>query len=488
MSLARKLKSAGLWQLFQILCQIIIQFGYIALMARLLSKEDFGLMAIVTAFIGLGMVFSTGGMGSALIQRKELTEKHINAAFQGALILGVVVFMIFYILSGVIAGFYNEPKLEIIIKVIGLVIIFDSLSSVSRSLLQRSFKFKITANITIAITLIGYMVGVFLALLGHGVWSLIAAALSISILSASIMFYYAPIKIGFEFYYKEFKQLFSYGFGIILLGLNNYLASGGLNLVLGKIFPPVLLGMFERSYLIKTLPSQHLGNVLDTIMFPAMSQIQDDEIRLFRIYQYSLGVVNTILMPTALYLIYFSKEIVLLLLGSKWLEVVVPLQIMFCVLPLSAAGRMADSVIRAKGYIYRNAARKFIYSIFLISTTAFGAKYFGLVGAAVAVTMSYLFNYYITLLLVSSIFKKSVFVIICQPLFSGAKLTIIVFLLVAFSTYILNYWLYDSMINFFMASFFVGASMLIIIWYKPALLGFYVQEVLARIFPRRNMK
>lgn len=488
MSLTTKLKSAGLWQVFQIVSQIAIQFLYIAVMARLLEKQDFGLIAMASAFIGLGMVFSTGGMGSALIQRQDITQKHMNAAFQGSLLLGITVFIILFLASGSIAEFYNEPDLELIIKVIGLGVVFNSINSVSRSLLQKSFKFKITANITVLITFVSYALGIALAVLGYGVWSLIMASLSISILTAFVMFYYAPIKVSLNFHYKEFRQLFSYGFGIVLLGLNNYLSNGGLNLVLGKIFPLAMLGVFERTYLIKTLPSQYLGSVLDTIMFPAMSEIQDEEVRLFRMYQYSLGVVNTILMPITLFLIFFSKEIVLILLGNKWLDAVIPLQIMFMVLPFSASGRMADAVVRAKGYVYKNVIRKFIYAIVLISTTAFGAKNYGLTGAAIAVTLSYTFNYCIMLLLVRDIFKRSIIEIFWQPVLSGVKVSCMVFGLILIITTALYNWNHESIINFFVSTFFISGCMLLVALQKPEFFGVYLQEVLAKILSKRNLK
>src|SRR5690606_34289468 len=111
--------------------------------------------------------------------------------------------------------------------------------------------------------------------------------------------------------------------------------------------------------------SKYLGGILDKVMFPVMSQIQDDEERLFKIYHFGLGFSNSILMPIALYLIYFSEAIVLILLGREWMEAVIPLQIMFGILPFSISSRMADSVIRAKGYIYKNVIRKYIYVLVL---------------------------------------------------------------------------------------------------------------------------
>src|SRR5699024_8006327 len=424
MSLTRKLKSAGSWQFFQIISQVVIQFGYISIMARLLTKDDFGLMAMAAAFIGFGVIFSEAGMGAALIQKKEIDHKYINAAFQGSLLLGCIVCLMMYMSSSMIAGFYNKPELEMIIKIVSFAVILNSVSSVSRSLLQKSFNFKTTANITVFVTFISYLFGVILAYFDYGVWSLVFATLMSSALMAFIMFLKAPVKIELKFYFEEFKELFYYGFGIVLLGLNNFFSNAGLSLVLGKIFTPSSLGVFERVFVIKSLPSSYLGNILDTIMFPAMSEIQNKEKRLFEVYQFSLGLVNSILMPVAVYLIFYSKEIVLILLGENWLDAIVPLQIMFVMLPLSASGRMADSVARAKGFVYKNAFRKFIYVLFLLVMSALGAKHYGLIGAAIAVTLSYLLNYILMMFLVKSIFSKKFVDIFISPLLSGVKVSV----------------------------------------------------------------
>lgn len=486
MSLTPKLKNAGLWQSLQIVIQVVTQFGYMAVMARLLSKSDFGLMAMANGFIGIGMLFSTAGMGTALIQHKKPTQRHMNAAFHGSVLLSLLVFIILYFSSGKIANFYNQPDLELIVKVIGFGIILNSINSVSRSLLQKHFKFKITANVTIFVTLFGYSLGVILAFLNYGVWSLIFASLSISLLNAIIMFYYAPVKLSFKFYFKEFKELFSFGFGMILLSVNNYLASGGLNLVLGKIMIPSQLGVFERSNQIKTLPSSYLGNVLDTIMFPAMSEIQNERERLFHVYQHSLGLVNTILMPVALFLIVFAKEVVLILLGANWIDAIIPLQIMFVVLPFSASGRMADSVVRATGLIYKNVVRKFIYVLVLITTVSIGAYKYGLIGAAIGVTFSYFFNYAIMLILVKSIFKKRIKEIFMKPVLAGFTLSLILVPLIIISSFVTNYIVYNPVLYIFVNTLIIGGILSIIVWMKPTILGEYIQETIIRLFPKKK--
>jgi len=484
MTLTQRIKNAGLWQTLQIIVQATVQFGYVAIMARLLTKADFGLMALASGFIGFGTIFSEGGMGASLIQRQNITQKHINAALQGSLIIGFVIFIILFFSAHYIAKFFGQPPLESIIKIVGLNVILGSVNSISIGLLQKNFKFKLTSNITILATIIGYALGVLLAFLNFGVWSLVAATMTISFLSSVTMFYFAPIKLSMKFHFKEWKELISFGFGIILLKINNYLSDQGLNLVLGKIFSPAQLGVFERTYTVKTIPSSYIGNVLDTIMFPAMSEIQDEHERLFHTYQYSLGIVNSILMPVAVFLIFFSKEIVLILFGNKWLEAILPLQIMFVVLPFSSSGRMADSVIRAKGLIYKNVIRKFLYVIVLFIAVSFGAYYNGLIGAAIGVTFSHLFNYLITLVLVKKIFNKKASEIFFLPILSGLRLSVLVLFFALLFSFFLRQFAFNAIIFFVVNTLIIGLTICFIGWKKPTILGVYLHDLLVILFPK----
>ena len=486
MNITEKLKNAGLWQALRVVLQLIIQFTYMAIMARLLSKADFGLMALASSFIGFGTVFSEGGMGAALIQRQNITQKHMNAAFQSAIFIGLVLFIVFFLVAPSIANFFNQPDLELIIKVAGVNIILSALSSVSISLLQKHFQFKLITTATTIITVIAYSIGVVFAFQGFGVWSLVVATLASTVLSAIVMFFLAPIKLSYRFYWQEWKELFSFSSGYIILKIINYFANSGLNLVLAKIFTPAILGVFERSYKIKTLPSSYFGNILDTIMFPAMAEIQDEKERLFRTYQHSLGLVNSALMPITLFFVFFSKEIVLIILGDKWMDAIIPLQIMFIVMPFSSSGRMADSVVRAKGLIYKNVYRKGLYTVVLIATVALGAYYYGLIGAAIGVTFSYLFNYCIMLILVKSIFKKGIEEIFLKPVLSGFKISIILLPVILLSTYLTKFIVDNSVLYFILNTIFISSFIGVIVWKKPALLGEYIHETIVRLISKKK--
>jgi O-antigen/teichoic acid export membrane protein len=478
MSLTSKIKNGGFWNLLETIGMILCQFGYISIMARLLTKADFGLMALATAIISLGTIITEGGMGAALIQRQNITNRHKNAALLGSFLTGLLFFILTFFLSHTIAHFFDQPELERIIKIIALNFILLAISSVSLNLLYKSLNFKYSSVLTLIATIIGYTFGVIFALYGFGVWSLVFATLLMSAIKAMIFFYFAPIKFRPGWYIKEWKELFSFGSGMILLQFGNYLGNGGINLALGKIFAPSLLGLFERSFQIKTLPSNYLGGILDKVMFPVMSQIQDEEERLFKVYHFGLGFSNSILMPVAIYLMYFSEAIVLILLGKEWMDAVVPLQIMFAILPFSISSRMADSVIRAKGYIYKNVIRKYIYVVVLLTSTIILGYYYGIVGAAIGVTGSHLFNYLLMIFLVKSIFKKKIKEIFYNPLKEAFLLSLYLIFLLIFNYFIVKLFNESIFMNFAISSMTLIGLLALTLFNRPTLFGEFIYNAL----------
>lgn len=487
MNLTQKLKHAGLWQSLQTSVQVAAQFGYTAVMARLLSKADFGLMAIAASLIAFGIVFTEAGMGAALIQRKDVTSKHEHAAFQGSIAMGLIIFILLFLSARPLAMFFDQPALALMVKVVGVIIVLNAVSSISISLLQKKFQFKQTSLVITLTTLAGYGAGVYLGLHGWAVWSLISATALTAVLSTSVLLYLAPVKLSFAFHVKEWKELFAFSSGIILLKINNFAGGQGLNLMLGRIFPAAQLGVFERANQIKNLPGGYLGNVLDTIMFPAMTEIQDEKEKLFKVYQQALGIVNTLLIPIALFLILFAKEVVLLLLGPKWSDAVLPLQIMLIMLPFSTSGRMADSVIRARGLVYKNVKRKFLYNCVLFTSVFTGARYFGLPGAAAAVTFSCLFNYCIMLFLVQKIFDKRPVEIFLKPILAGVRLGAVTLGLTVLLMLSLHGWQGQPLAKFLLTAICVATIFAATAYKKPAMLGSYIQELLHRLWKRKNI-
>ena len=480
-SITSKLKSSGFWQLIEVVGLMIAQFAYFTIMARLIDKDSFGLMAILNAFIAFGAVFAEGGMSAALIQRKSITDRHINAALQGSLLFGGLMYAILILVKHWVAVFYEQPELVDLLPVMGVNFVLLAVSSVSISLMHKRYMFKNAAISTVLASFIGYGLGIFLGLNDYGVWSLVFGTLVFSFLKTIFYISLAPFKLKFGFFITEWKSLFGFGSGMILLKIANFCNNNGVNLLLGKILSASSLGIFDRANYIKNLPSKYLGHVLDRIMFPVMSELQDENIRIFKVYQHGLGLSNALMMPLSVFLIFNAREIVLILLGENWMESVVPLQIMFGILALSISGRMADSVVRSKGLIYLNVKRKYAYVIVLMISLFLGSYYFGVLGAALAVLISQFINYVFIILLVKQIFNKSFKTIFIEPLKSAFLLSFVVLVLCVIYKSILGLWGGSNLISFFSFSAILGIALAIIAFKRPKLLGEYIFLTLSKI-------
>ena len=325
----KKIQKSGFWQAIEVLGVNSLNIVYLAIMARLLEKSDFGLMAIVVSILAFGNVFSEAGMGSALIQRKNITDNHKSAALHFSFLLAGFLFTIYLISSKGISLFFGYPEISYMLQLLSISLFFNALCSVSISLMQKNFSFKLISFVTLTSDFISFLLGIIFAFLGYGVWSLVYVALSRSILKALGYFYFAPIKFGSKFYFKEYKELFSFGSGIILIKIGNFIGANGINLILGKILAPEIFGVFDRANKIKGIPIRLLSSVWNKVMFPVMSEIQDEKERVFKLYNFGIGISNVLLMPLTTLLIFFADEIVFILLGSKWIEAVLPLQILF---------------------------------------------------------------------------------------------------------------------------------------------------------------
>ena len=478
MSLSNKIKHAGKWQSFSVLSLNVLKILYFSIMTRLLFKEDYGLMAIIYGIIGIGNIFIQGGMGPALIQRKEINNKHVNGALQTSLFLGLILYAVLYIMAPYIASVYNDLRLDNLIKVSSLNLILLAVSNISANLLFKYYSFRNVAIVNIISNIFGYGTGVYLAMNGHGVWSLVIATLIASLLSSIALLYLAPIKISLKVHYKEARQLFGFGFGIVLLAFASFLSRNGLNLIFGKFFTQDILGVYERTSRVKEIPSELLAKIINQVLFPVMSEIQDEKERLIKIYKFGLGFSNSIMIPTTVFLVFFSAEIVQILMGANWTEAVVPLQIMLLILTFSNSGKMTDAVIRAKGLIYKNVTRKYIFTVIIIVLSGALGYLYGINGAAVGIVISHFINYLMMIVLVKNVFEGSIKEYFYQPLLAGLWLGLYLGVLIFGYKYLFNLWGKTDVTMFIV--FTVGLLILCagLLKFKPSVFGQYLESAI----------
>lgn len=391
-SLATKTISGIIWMSFGKGSQAILQFVVLIVLARLLSPYDFGIMNAALVIISFASIFSMIGVGPAIIQRSNLNEFHIRTGFTITIIIGALFTIMMYIFSSFIAKFFNMQELSVVLKVLSSVFIIHGFGVVAESLIQRNLKFKLYVRITIVSYLIYAVIGIIHSLLGFNYWSLVIAYLSQSLAQTILLILTQRHNMKILIHWRSLKELFYFGGGFTLARISNEIALQADNLVVGKGLGAESLGLYSRAYQLMIMPANLFGQVIDKVLFPAMSQIQSNQDKLTFSFRMGLAAVSLLTIPTSVFLFIFSKEIVLILFGEKWLELSPILQVLSLGLLFRTGYKISDSVAKATGAVYKRAWRQIIYATAVFAGSLIGLKW-GLIGVSYGVLVAIIINY-----------------------------------------------------------------------------------------------
>lgn len=394
-SLTKKTMGGFLWLFSGSGVQSVLQIGVLAILARLITPQEFGLAQAALIVIALAKLMSQMGVGPAIVQREKLTIRHIRTAFTISFLLGIFLGLLVYISSSTIASFFNMPDLEAILKVVSLFFIIESFVVVSQSMLQRKIRMKAYSIANVISYLIGYgMVAVLLGYLGYGVWALIIGILSQVLIKAIITSYLEPHSC-IPFIGKiEFKELMYFGGGFTIGKFANYIAGQGDNIITGKYLGADSLGLYSRAYAIMVKPVNLIGGALDKAIFPAMASVQNDKIKLSKAYLKGVSVLSAVALPLSIFIYNSAPEIVSIILGPDWSNTIIPLQILALGLVFRMGYKISDSLARATGAIYRRAWRQIAFAIVVIGLSFIGT-YWGIEGVATGIVLAIMFNYFL---------------------------------------------------------------------------------------------
>jgi O-antigen/teichoic acid export membrane protein len=488
----QKLVKTGIWQFSNTIVIVVSQIVCNAIIARYVSKKEFGIMAISNAFINFASFFSEAGMGDALMQRKVIEDQHKNAALFFSVLVSAVLYGILFVLAPWIASFYdNETELVPLLRVLGLSFIFLSLGSSSLNLLQKNFRFKHVFFSDSLSLFVSNILGVVLAMYHWGAWSLVYSMLFYNVARLIMVWILEPIPVMLGATLRHWKDLFAYGVGLTLVRIYNFISGFGIMLEIGKLVPLTTLGTFERSYRITNIPVRYLGDMVQKIMMPFMVKINDEDDKLFQFFYKGMSFSNAMLVPISIFCIAFCKPIVLIVLGSKWGDAVLPMQILFLSLPFGITTKVSDVLMRAKNLVFKNANRKLQYVIVLCISIFFCARW-GLTGLAIAVTSSSIFSYITMLLTIKRrVFQHGWQKLIVNPFKDGAIISVLS-VLPAYLIYLaLVYTLKNELFAFSILCILLSGFFAFAFFKKPTLLGkefAQVQKELIKMVKNKGKK
>lgn len=374
-SLTDRSLSAVKWNYVGVVVRIISQLVAQIVLARLLGPESFGLFGVAFIIIGIGNILVEMGFGSALVQKKHLTDEDIRFSFTWIVIAALVMATLVFLLSESIASFFGEPRVAEVSRGLSLVFILHALGVVPMSLLKRELTFKVVQGVQIVSYLIGFLiVGVSAAIYGAGVWSLVAAWLAQTLTAALILNVMKRHNMKPLLHLPD-KQLRDFGVRVLFTNISNWAIENVDNLLVGKYFGPTALGLYSVSYNLVRAPTNHLVVTLQTVLFPASARSQDNQANLHRAYLTVVAGVALIAVPVFAGVAAVSDTVVEALFGAKWTGAAPVLLPLSLAMILHALMAVAGPVLWGKGAAGTEFKVQFWIALALVGALLLAAMY-----------------------------------------------------------------------------------------------------------------
>jgi len=322
-----RIKNGFLWKLFERFGFGGVQFILQIILARLLSPEHYGVLSIMMIFIALANVFIQQGFNTALIQNKNVTEEDYSSVFWVSLGIAEILYGIIYAASPLIGVFYNMPDIVAPMRVLALMLFPGALNSIQLAKVSREMDFKKVFFSSIGGVVVSGVVGIIIAYMGGGLWALVAQTMLNVLVACLVMHFTVKLRIRFICNMKRVKELFSYGWKLLVSALLDTLYQDLSSLVIGKKYDSSTLAYNNRGKQFPQFIISAVNGAVQSVMLPAMSAEQDDRLRVKGIMRNSITMSAYIIFPAMAGLAAIAESLVCLLLTEKWLPCVPYLQV-----------------------------------------------------------------------------------------------------------------------------------------------------------------
>lgn len=297
-------------------------------MARLLSPQDYGLIGMLTVFIAVSQSLIDSGFSQALIRKQNRTEADNCTVFYFNIVVGFLLYWLLFAIAPLVADFYENQELVLLMRVICISVVFNSFAVVQRALLTVNIDFKTQAKAALLAAIISGVVGIAMAYCGYGYWSIAVQQLTNLGLNSFLLWIFTHWRPQFIYSWCSFRELFAFGSKLLCSGLLDVIYRNMYLLVIGKVFTASSLGNYTRAHQFAEFPSSNLTGIMQRVTYPILCQIQNDDERLSQIYRRFLKVSAFLIFPLLLGLSAVAEPLVLLLLKEQWMFAATLLQIL----------------------------------------------------------------------------------------------------------------------------------------------------------------
>lgn len=353
-----------------------VTFVVSIVLARMLSPEDYGLIAMVMVITSILNVFVDSGMASALIQKKDTDDVDFSSVFYFNIVFCLLIYAGLFATSPFIAKLYNSSELTNIIRVLGLTIVISGVKNIQISYVSKTMQFKKFFFATLGGTVFAAIIGIFMAYKGFGVWALVVQQVSNTLIDTMILWVTVKWRPKMCFSYERLKGLLKYGWKILTSNLLDTVYNNVRQLVIGIMYSSADLAFYNKGKSFPWLIIENINSSINSVLLPTMSTSQDNNEMLRAMTRRSIKVSTYVMAPMMMGLCFVAEPFVRVLLTEKWLPCV-PYMRIFCIsymfYPIHTANLNA---ILAKGrsdvFLKLETIKKVAGMILLLSSMWFG--------------------------------------------------------------------------------------------------------------------
>lgn len=297
---------------------LIIQFILLAILSRLLTPHEFGVVAIVNVFLVFFTMLIDMGIGPAIIQNKTLTDQQVNSIFSFTILLSIILSILFALMAKPIALFYNNTHLFSVSLIMSLALLTSGLNMVPQSILLKQKRFLEVNFAQVFSSVLSGIVGCVLAFNNFSYYALIVSVIVKNTAMFVIIFHKAKLKVTRKIEKKDLKAIYSFSKNQFLFNLINYFSRNLDNILIGKFISTSALAYYDKAYTLSLYPNQILTNVITPVVQPIMSEYEDQKDIIKKTYLSLSKILALLGMPLTVFLVFSSKEIIYILFGLQW--------------------------------------------------------------------------------------------------------------------------------------------------------------------------
>ena len=320
----------ALWQFLQQASSLLVSFGVSVVLARLLSPTDFGTVALTGIFISVASVLVDSGLGTSLIQKKEVDALDYDTVFYASMGLSAILYAILFAVAPLIGAIYEQPQVASILRVLGIALFLSGITNVQRAAVIRRMDYKKFFIVTLISSITSGVVGLTLASLGWGVWALVASNLTTGVASIVCLDFIVRWRPHLRFSWQRLKVLYSFGLNLLGASLIGSFFNELRGFLIGLRYQPASLAFYNRGDGIPSIINRNITGIANGVLFPAMSKLQDDKQAVKAAMRRSIKTCTFIIAPTMLLLAVIADKVVLLLYTEKWM-MAVPFMRLLCI-------------------------------------------------------------------------------------------------------------------------------------------------------------